>query len=165
MVAAIIYLKLRICCFVGLCVSIYATYVEVKAENNNNYKALCDLSPKVSCTAVFNTPYGKSFGLLSYLFKDIPNRWNPPNGLLGIIYYLGFIYSTFFQHHSVFILQIFLCVCSNLLSIYLAYLLYYVLKNFCVICISIYVINFLCLCEMIKIYKKVRLVELNKKIK
>uniref|UniRef100_A0A1A9UHE2 vitamin-K-epoxide reductase (warfarin-sensitive) n=1 Tax=Glossina austeni TaxID=7395 RepID=A0A1A9UHE2_GLOAU len=166
MVSAMIYLKLRICCFIGLCLSIYATYVEVKAENNNNYKALCDLSQKVSCTAVFNTPYGKSFGLLSHLFNDIPNRWNPPNGLLGTVYYVSFIFSTFFEHKTLFKLQMTLCICSNLLTIYLAYLLYYIIRNFCVICVSIYVINFLCLCEMFKIYEKVWLVsEPNKKIK
>uniref|UniRef100_A0A1B0FLJ5 vitamin-K-epoxide reductase (warfarin-sensitive) n=1 Tax=Glossina morsitans morsitans TaxID=37546 RepID=A0A1B0FLJ5_GLOMM len=120
---------------------------------------------KVALMSMVIMTYGKSFGLLSYLFNDIPNRWNPPNGLLGTVYYLSFIFSTFFEHKSLFKLQMTLCICSNLLSIYLAYLLYYVIRNFCVICVSIYVINFLCLYEMFKVYKKVWLVQQNKKIK
>lgn len=39
----------------GFILSLYATYVEIKLILNKDYKALCDLAPKLSCTAVFSS--------------------------------------------------------------------------------------------------------------
>lgn len=47
--------KLRIWCLMGFILSLYATYVEIKLILNKDYKALCDLAPKLSCTAVFSS--------------------------------------------------------------------------------------------------------------
>ena len=47
--------KLRVWCLLGLILSIYATYVEIKLLGDKNYKAFCDLAPKLSCTAVFSS--------------------------------------------------------------------------------------------------------------
>ena len=38
-------------------------------------------------------------------------------------------------------LKLFLSVVSNLGNFYLAYILYFVLKDFCIVCVSFYVIN------------------------
>ena len=43
------------------------------------------------------------------------------------------------------ILQLYLSVLSNIGSVYLAYVLYFILQNICVVCVSIYVVNFLLL--------------------
>lgn len=39
----------------GLLLSLYALYVEVKMESDSRYKPLCDLGPKISCSAAFLT--------------------------------------------------------------------------------------------------------------
>ncbi|XP_065368723.1 vitamin K epoxide reductase complex subunit 1-like protein 1 [Calliphora vicina] len=145
--------KLRIWCILGLILSVYATYVEIKLLVNKDYKALCDLAPKLSCTAVFNSPYGKSFGFLNMFFNEETSKWNPPNGIFGIIYYLLLLLTTFLKRPDLVKYQILFCILSNLMSIYLAYLLY-ILENICVVCITIYVVNFLCLWEMLKDFNK-----------
>lgn len=38
-------------------------------------------------------------------------------------------------------IQVFLALISNGLSLYLAYLLYFVLEDFCVVCVSTYIVN------------------------
>lgn len=39
--------------------SVYTVYVESRAEEDKNYEALCDINPKISCTKVFTSEYGK----------------------------------------------------------------------------------------------------------
>lgn len=39
----------------GVLVSIYAYHVETQMEADDSYEALCDISPKVSCTKVFGS--------------------------------------------------------------------------------------------------------------
>ncbi|XP_075168071.1 vitamin-K epoxide reductase [Haematobia irritans] len=143
---------LRFWCILGFAVSLYATYVEFKLIFNSEYKALCDLAPKISCTNVFNSPYGKGFGLLTNIVptsEDSFSFWNPPNGIFGIIYY-AVLYSTANVNHQLIrILQLLCCILSNIMSIYLAYILY-ILDDICVVCITIYIINFMCLWEMLR---------------
>ncbi|XP_017478305.1 PREDICTED: vitamin K epoxide reductase complex subunit 1-like protein 1 [Rhagoletis zephyria] len=142
--------RFRASCLVGMLLSAYATYVELRAEKDASYVAMCDLSPKVSCTAVFTSSYGRGFGLTKYL-----TSWNPPNGVLGVAFYILLLLLTPPRHHLLSLLQLLLCFVSNLLSVYLAYLLYFVLEDLCVVCVSIYVVNFVCLLESWKIYKQI----------
>uniref|UniRef100_A0A034WUW9 vitamin-K-epoxide reductase (warfarin-sensitive) n=1 Tax=Bactrocera dorsalis TaxID=27457 RepID=A0A034WUW9_BACDO len=141
-------LRFRGWCLVGLLLSVYATYVELRAEKDADYVAMCDLSPKISCTAVFTSNYGKGFGLTQYF-----TSWSPPNGVLGIGFYILLLLMAPPRHHPLAWLQLMLCFASNLLSVYLAYLLYFVLEDLCVVCVSIYVVNFFCLWESWQIYK------------
>ncbi|XP_046811122.1 vitamin K epoxide reductase complex subunit 1 [Lucilia cuprina] len=145
--------KLRLWCILGLILSLYATYVEIKLLLNKDYRALCDLAPKLSCTAVFNSQYGKSFGFLNMFFDEKTSKWNPPNGIYGIIYYTLLLATTFLKRPELLKYQIVFCVLSNIMSLYLAYLLY-ILENICVVCVTIYVVNFLCLWEMLKDFHK-----------
>ncbi|XP_067633371.1 vitamin K epoxide reductase complex subunit 1-like protein 1 [Eurosta solidaginis] len=140
--------RFRLWCIVGLILSVYATYVELRAEGDAEYVAMCDLSPKVSCTAVFTSSYGRGFGLTKYF-----TSWSPPNGMLGIAFYILLILLTPPRHLSLSLLQLLLCFVSNLLSLYLAYLLYFVLEDLCVVCVSIYIVNFFCLLESWNIFK------------
>ncbi|XP_037953446.1 vitamin K epoxide reductase complex subunit 1 [Teleopsis dalmanni] len=143
------YKNLRIWCVIGLLLSAYATYVEVKAEQDADYVAMCDLSEKVSCTAVFTSSYGKGFGLLQHFTGDL----TPPNGVLGIMFYIFMIVLTFVEKRLAIVTQLFIALVSNFLSVYLAYLLYFVLDDLCVVCVCIYIVNFFCLTETWRIYK------------
>ena len=42
-------------CLIGLGLSYYAYVVETKKEQDDSYKAMCDISENISCTKVFMT--------------------------------------------------------------------------------------------------------------
>lgn len=51
------------------------------------------------------------------------------------------IHTGLVRHRLIAALQLILNFVSNLMTVYLAYLLYFVLDDFCVVCVSIYVVN------------------------
>lgn len=127
--------------FIGLLISSYGYYVEVKAEADKNYRAMCDISEAISCTKVFSTPYGKGFGVIGKVFgEDSP--LNVPNGVFGLAFYTLLLLTSFSKSSLVTKFQLGFAVLSNSLSIYLAYLLYFVIENLCVVCVSLYAVNF-----------------------
>ncbi|CAB1339884.1 unnamed protein product [Coregonus sp. 'balchen'] len=87
---------------------------------------MCNVSYSISCSKVFTSRWGRGFGLLGSIFgKD--SAMNQPNSVYGIIFY-------------VFQLLLGITVRG---SLYLGYILYFVLKDFCVICITTYALNFI----------------------
>jgi vitamin-K-epoxide reductase (warfarin-sensitive) len=109
----------------GLLLSIYAYYIEKRAERQKDYKAVCDIKESMSCTAAFTSPYGKIAGI--------------SNSLVGIIFYAFFIFMTSFSQFKVY--WFYIAAFSFIGAIYLAYLSYFKMRNFCVICTAIYIIN------------------------
>ena len=51
------------------------------------YKAMCDIDESHSCTTVFNSTYGRGFGIVGKLMGDENHPVNVPNSLYGIIFY------------------------------------------------------------------------------
>lgn len=127
--------------FVGLLISVYGYYVEVKAESDSSYRAMCDISETISCTKVFSTPYGKGFGVVGKILGE-DSVLNVPNGVFGLAFYSTLLLTAFNRSPMVTKFQLGLAVVSNSLSIYLAYLLYFVIENLCVVCVSLYGVNF-----------------------
>ena len=126
---------------IGLFLSIYALHVEVSSFEDKDYKALCDINEYVSCTKVFNSKYGKGFGLVEPILGKY-SILNLPNPFFGIVFYmLFFILCT--CPHNILILKISTVGAgmSCVLSVYLAYILY-LMTDVCVVCISMYVVNF-----------------------
>ena len=72
------------------------------------------------------------------------------------MHFFKIIFTAFYRRPDIAKYQLIFCILSNVMSIYLAYLLY-VLENICVVCISIYVVNILCLWEILKDFNKLRL--------
>ena len=108
----------------GFVLSLYASYVEKKARTQKKYKAVCDISKGASCTAAFTSDYGTHFGI--------------SNSVAGIGFYLVVLALTWYG----FALPVFwLCAASVAGSAYLAYVLYVKLRNMCVVCSVIYVVN------------------------
>ena len=111
---------------VGLILSIYALYVGLRAKENKNYKAACDISDKASCTKAFSSSYGKMFGV--------------SNSIVGAGFYLLVIFLAYYTQYK---LIFYLSALSLLITIYLAYVLYIKMKNLCIVCTAIYLINIL----------------------
>lgn len=131
-------------CFLGVLVSIYAYVVETRAEHDPNYAPMCDLSPNVSCTKAFNSRYGKGLGLLQR-FVGSDSILVQPNSVYGIIFYCTVLICGMFDGRRWDKLHLALCILSNITSVYLAYLLYFVLYDLCVVCVTTYVCNALLL--------------------
>ena len=114
---------------IGFLLSLYAIYVERMVKYDKNYKAICDISEKISCSKAFASGYGKIFFGIS-------------NGIIGTIFY-ALIAALNFYGLTNFIF--YLSVLSVIGSIYLAYILNFKVKTICLVCYSIYIINILLL--------------------
>ncbi|XP_066995923.1 vitamin K epoxide reductase complex subunit 1-like protein 1 isoform X2 [Anabrus simplex] len=113
---------------------------ESRKEHDKEYTAMCDISENMSCSKAFMSPYGKGFGILGRIFGE-ESIVNQPNSISGIIFYcilacLGTINTVPATRWLVG-----LCILSNVASLYLAYILYFILYDFCVVCVSTYVVN------------------------
>lgn len=123
MISALIVVAL-----IGLCISLYTYFVERKIKTDMSYKPVCDISDRVSCTKPMQSPYANMF-LIS-------------NALVGVSYYLLVI--TLTSLHAFNVLSITATI-ACLFSLFLAYILYVKVQSFCILCTSIYVVNFLIL--------------------
>ena len=132
---------------IGIGLSSFAYYIELKKEADENYVALCDMDEFISCSSVFNSTYGKGFGLVALVTGDEKHPLNQPNALYGIIFYslLGLFYLCSGNSRFMANLQFYSFVLANIMSCYLAYILYFILKTLCVVCVSTYAVNLLLL--------------------
>ncbi|XP_055939527.1 vitamin K epoxide reductase complex subunit 1-like [Argiope bruennichi] len=146
----VLQIATALCCISGLLLSIYAYHVEVKKEEDANYTAMCDISEHMSCTAAFSSQYGKGFGFMEHIVgKD--SILNQPNSVYGIIFYLIFMPLAEIPNLTLSKIMILLAVLSNICSIYLAYILIYILYDFCIVCVSTYIVNFvLLICSLFR---------------
>ncbi|KAL0883224.1 hypothetical protein ABMA27_016654 [Loxostege sticticalis] len=120
----------------GVLVSTYALYVEMAAEARPGYKAMCDFSEYASCSRVLTSEYSKGFGIIP---KE--SALEVPNCIYGIMFYCLVIFLGTYDNIGVVPLQLVLVFTSCLSSVYLAYLLAFVLHDFCIVCVSTYFIN------------------------
>uniref|UniRef100_A0A1L8DUT8 vitamin-K-epoxide reductase (warfarin-sensitive) n=1 Tax=Nyssomyia neivai TaxID=330878 RepID=A0A1L8DUT8_9DIPT len=139
---------------VGLLLSIYTTHVEIQLELDNDYEALCDLNERISCTKVFASKYGKGFGIVEHVLGE-DSIFNQPNGLFGVFFYVLIALLCFVNDSKVARVQIYLCIVSNVMSLYLAYLLYFILEDFCIVCVSTYIVNGINLFFAVKRYRAI----------
>jgi len=107
---------------------------------------------QMSCSKVFSSKYGTGFGLVAdFLGKEHP--LNQPNSVFGIIFYSIILLLAFINVSFIAKLQTLLCLMAVGGSIYLGYVLYFILQELCPVCISTYIINLLL---FISSYCKVR---------
>ena len=141
-------------CLLGIVLSIYALYVEVKKMQDKSFTAMCDFNAKMSCSKVFSSKYGTGFGLVEPLLgKD--SIFNIPNSIYGIAFYIFVLILGFFEGKAIAWISMISCVLSCIGCVYLAYILYYILEDFCVVCVSTYGVNALLLA--LSIYHLVQL--------
>ncbi|KAK3915877.1 Vitamin K epoxide reductase complex subunit 1-like protein 1 [Frankliniella fusca] len=135
---------LFVLCAAGVGASYYSVFVEKALEQNEKYQALCDINEQVSCTKVFGTKYAKGFGVVGKYLGE-KHILNQPNGVYGIVFYALLAFLSLVNISFLVNIQLLLAFLSNGMSVYLGYLLVYVIKSICVVCVATYVINFLIL--------------------
>ena len=119
-------LLIKILIGLGLFLSIYSHYVLKHKEKN--YRALCDINEEISCSKVFESKYGKFFGI--------------SNSIYGIIFFAGiFILSIY----SLIEYMFYLSVISAAFGTYLIYILLFKLKFICIVCYGVYLVTLLIL--------------------
>lgn len=127
-------------CF-GLFVSFYAIYVERKARRGI-CNSFCDISDRASCSRVLTSPYSRMTGLVFKLPKNHP--LNLPNTYFGILFYLAIIAYPQYPFTLIPFRETLLLLATSGSMVFcfvLAYILYFKLKDFCVVCVTTYFIN------------------------
>lgn len=117
---------------IGFAISLYLYFVEQKMKSDITYKPVCDISDRISCSKVIQSPYSKLFMV--------------SNVIVGMVYYAIVAVLALFNMSKILVIA---AVGGALASCYLAYLLYFKIKSFCVMCTSLYVVNFLILVIML----------------
>ncbi|XP_070491121.1 vitamin K epoxide reductase complex subunit 1-like protein 1 [Chironomus tepperi] len=131
--------------FLSLIVSIYTEYVKHKMHEDKDYIPVCDIN-EYKCSKVMTSEYSVGFGL-----TFLPECLQLSNSLYGIVFYIIMIAISLSDNIIVVEIQLFLASISSWLSIYLAYVLYYIIQDVCIFCVLIYVLNFI---TVIVTYKK-----------
>uniref|UniRef100_A0A1A8U191 vitamin-K-epoxide reductase (warfarin-sensitive) n=1 Tax=Nothobranchius furzeri TaxID=105023 RepID=A0A1A8U191_NOTFU len=129
-------------CLLGILISLYAFHVEREKGRDPTYTALCDVSSSISCSKVFSSRWGRGFGLLGSIFGN-DSALNQPNSVYGVLFYafqllLGMTVSAM---AALFLMMT--SILSVVGSLYLGYILYFVLEDVCIICITTYALNFI----------------------
>lgn len=142
----------RICkllIYVGIIISSYALYLELKHENDPSYKALCDINKLISCTSILTSNFGKGFGVL-------PHSLAYRNPVFGLIFYISLFFLLQLPPRK-FTCQLLIISTSiaNLLTFYLAFILY-LMGTICLVCVSSYIVNFLLFIYSIMRYRIVK---------
>ena len=113
---------------IGFFLSLYAYFVEKKIKSVSGYKPLCNISDSISCAKPFMSQYAH----ILYF----------SNSLVGMVFYVLIIILALLNAVPLLMIA---AVGGGVASGVLTYLLYVKVKSFCVVCASIYIINFLIL--------------------
>lgn len=131
--------SVTILCLVGISLSLYAFYVETRKTSDPTYRAACDINEGMSCSRVLTSKWGRGFGLL-----PSDSILNLPDSVFGFMYYcLSLILNRSTNSLLISRLRVILSILTNLGSVYLGYILYFVLHDICFVCAGMYVVNFM----------------------
>lgn len=126
-------IEIMILAVLGFGVSLYTYLLEQKVKKMPQYKPMCDISDSISCTK----PMKSSYASLFYI----------SNAFLALVFYVLIFILALFQLKP-FLMVIVLAGCA--MSCVLAYLLYFKIKSLCILCTTLYVINFLLLYVLLR---------------
>lgn len=110
---------------VGLLVSAYGYFIEQKMKQDPTYKPVCDISDKISCSKPFQSPYGSLMKI--------------PNTIFGIGFYSAMLAFSVLEYKQPLF---YFSLAAVGVSCYLAYILYVKIKSLCLLCSTIYAVNF-----------------------
>ncbi|KAJ8257052.1 hypothetical protein COCON_G00192040 [Conger conger] len=129
-------------CLLGILLSMYAFHVEREKARDPSYQPLCDVSNSVSCSKVFTSRWGRGFGLLGSIFGE-NGVMNQPNSIYGLIFYLFQLLLGLTVSAMAALILMTTSIVSVTGSLYLSYILHFVLKDFCIIGITTCALNFI----------------------
>lgn len=131
--------SVTILCLAGISLALYAFYVETRKTSDPTYRAACDINEGMSCSRVLTSRWGRGFGLF-----NSDSIFNLPDSLFGFIYYcLSLILNRSYKSITIARLRVFFSILTNLGSVYLGYILYFVLQDICFVCCGMYIVNFI----------------------
>lgn len=134
-------LPIRLAAVAGIAVSLYALYVEYEVEkakqSGGMYQAACDLASWASCSRVLSSSYGHILSHWNLVSHDSP--LNLPNAATGLLFYVLSLLPPLFPGWEV--LHLAASTAALAFSLFLAYVLRFVLKDFCLVCVTSYALN------------------------
>merc|ERR1712179_54124 len=92
-----------------------------------------------SCSKVLTSSYGRG-GVIGILLGD-SHPLNQPNSVYGIIFYSIMIIMALLNNKIMCSIQFYMSLSSVIMSLYLAYILYFILEELCPLCVSTYAVN------------------------
>ncbi|GMU19266.1 MAG: hypothetical protein AMXMBFR12_04580 [Candidatus Babeliales bacterium] len=113
---------------IGLALSLYAQDVEQQLKKDEQFKPACDINDRISCSRPLTSPYANLFSV--------------PNSLLGIFFYSTLAVVAFCGLHTIVLLM---AIAGIIATFVLAYLLYFKINSFCLVCTALYIVNILIL--------------------
>ena len=148
---------LPLLCLIGILISFYAVHVETENSKDENYNVLCDLGEGVSCSNVLTSDYAHLFSKLGVVPKG--TMFDQSNATLGVLFYLLVYLANYFKtinyNQSNTNIQYFILGMTTFglgMSMYLAYVLFFLLDDICMVCIATYVVNTMLFVEAYKEY-------------
>merc|ERR1719240_819082 len=132
----------------GIALNIYTIHVEVQVATVPGYQPSCNIDSGwlrgSSCSKVFTSSYAHILSHWGLVEKGSPLDLSLP--MLAIPYFVVLLCYPVMRRKSVMMPTLYLAVgCGAIaFNVYLACILKFVLKEFCIICASTYVINGTC---------------------
>jgi vitamin-K-epoxide reductase (warfarin-sensitive) len=126
----------------GLAITLYAIHVERKAASEKAEKAFCDINDRMSCTRVLTSPYAKMVGKIFKLPAD--HKLNVPNTYYGVLFYIAIMLYTKFPFTLIPFREVLLMAASSFSLVAccgLAYIMYFKLKDVCIVCMATWAVN------------------------
>ncbi|XP_055483550.1 vitamin K epoxide reductase complex subunit 1 [Psammomys obesus] len=127
-------------CLVGFALSLYALHVKAARARDRDYRALCDVGTAISCSRVFSSRWGQGFGLVERVLGS-DSVLNQSNSLFGCLFYATQLLLGCWRGRWASVLLVLSSLVSVVGSVYLAWILFFVLHDFCIVCITTYAIN------------------------
>lgn len=133
--------KMSVFSTIGLALSLYAVYVEMKKQADSSFEAVCDISETMSCSKVFLSEQGKIWSYLGIIPKD--SILDQPNAVYGAVFYILVMILDGMDPSvkTANALLMFFGAFGAGLSAYLAKILIYDLRDTCLVCFGSYVCN------------------------
>merc|ERR1711915_828406 len=95
----------------------------------------------MSCTKVLTSKWGKGFGIIGYIIgHDHP--LNLKNPFFGLAFYFLQLFLSDRKDSLAQKLQLATAIMANCGTLWLAYILYFILNDLCMVCVTTYAINF-----------------------